>query len=42
MSLKTVHENLFKIKNTASTNAKTLLLTECLKNNEFRSVICYE
>jgi DNA ligase-1 len=39
MSLKSVHENLLKIKDTSSTNDKILLLTEMLQNKEFRTVI---
>lgn len=39
MSLKQVHQNLLKIKETSSTKAKTLLLAEMLKNDEFRLVI---
>ncbi len=39
MSLKEVHKNLLKIKETSSTNAKLLLLTEMLKNDAFRCVI---
>lgn len=39
MSLKTVHQNLLKIKETSSTNAKTSLLTEMLQDETFRNVI---
>lgn len=39
MSLKLVYENMIKIKQTASTNAKTMLLTEMLQNDIFREVV---
>jgi len=38
MSLKTVYQNILKLKETASTNSKTLLLTEMLKNDDFKRV----
>ncbi len=39
MSLKIVHQNMIKIKDTKSTNAKISMLAEMLKNDTFRSVI---
>jgi DNA ligase-1 len=39
MSLKSVHENLLKIKRTSSTNSKVQLLAEYLQNEEFKAVI---
>lgn len=39
MSLKHVYEKLLKIKDTSSTNAKILLLSEYLQNDEFKRVI---